>query len=404
MTVIEKTSDPTRVHSPRYGSVAWGLPVFFIGALLTTGQMYTPIPLFTTLQERWDAGPAAMAWILSAFAFGYAVGMLLSGPGANRYGFRTLSSVGMVVAGVVTLLIGFAPSYASVLVLRIIQGLVVGTFSPSVMTYIGRAFPPRHRPLGTSTVTTGFFATVVLSQMASQYLVHHWGPLSVWIVSAAGFFALALALRAVMVPDDPQPGASLWKSVAELSQVFRHARLIPLFALVAFAMAAGVAVFAGIEATGAVTDPGELLTLRSVALPFLVAVPFIVLALKRFSLASQMVGSLAVGAAALAVIGLTDPDPLVIGLAVAVYIACTGISTPAVLQTAMRIAPEFGASASSALMFSNYVGATLGPILVTALYGFGLSGIAWVLVGLVALAIAFAAWHLTTSRAEAAPA
>ncbi|WP_025273474.1 MFS transporter [Haloglycomyces albus] len=392
MALSEKHS-PVSEETDAYGSFTLALPVFTLGALLTTGQMYTIIPQFNELREHWGVGPHAMAWTLSAFAIGYAVGMLVSGPGSNKFGFRRWSSIGMIAAAVVTLLISLAPWYSLALLLRVVQGLTTGAFAPSVMTYIGRHLRPHHRGIAATAVLTSFIGAVIVAQMASQYLTDHVNRQAVWYLSALGLLALAVALRSVMIADRPHFTGSIWKSIGQLPQVFTHASLVRLYFVMALPMTVGVAVFTGFELTGIVTDSDELLALRAVALPFLALVPLVAIVLRRFSLNAQILGSLVVAGAAVLTMAIAPPHPVLLGITAALFLASTGIANPAILQSAMRIAPQFGASANSGAMFINYVGATLGPIVAAGVAGFGMHTLAWVLLALVVASLGLAVRH-----------
>ncbi|MFG1773290.1 MFS transporter [Nocardia salmonicida] len=157
----------TRGTSPR-AHTGRTLPVFVLSALLATGQMYTPIPLFGAMKAEWGVGAGVMTWVISAFAFGYAGGFVLFGPLSDRYGHRRVLVTGMLVAAVVTLLTGLAFSAPVAVALRIVQGLVVGSIPPAIMAYVGTRIAPAHRAVVTMSVATSFLAATVIAQIVSQ--------------------------------------------------------------------------------------------------------------------------------------------------------------------------------------------------------------------------------------------
>lgn len=133
---------PTRGLSSR-AHTGRTLPFFVLSALLATGQMYVPIPLFTAMQADWGVGSAVMTWIISAFAFGYAGGFVLFGPLSDRYGHRRVLVTGMLVAAAVTLLTGLAANAPLAVGLRVVQGLAVGSMPPAIMAYVATRLAPR---------------------------------------------------------------------------------------------------------------------------------------------------------------------------------------------------------------------------------------------------------------------
>lgn len=125
-----------------HASTAKTLPVFVVSALLATGQMYIPIPLFSAMKSEWHVGSGVMTWIISAFAFGYAGGFVLFGPLSDRFGHRRVLFTGMLTAAVVTLLTGMAFSASVEIPLRVVQGLVVGSIPPALMAYVAIRIAP----------------------------------------------------------------------------------------------------------------------------------------------------------------------------------------------------------------------------------------------------------------------
>lgn len=291
---------PTRVESP-YAKTGRTLPILALTALLATGQMYTPIPMFGPMQDTWGVGAGAMTWIISAFAFGYAGGFVLFGPMSDRFGQRRMIVTGMIAAGLVTILTAFAPTIETALVLRVLQGLAVGSLPPALMAYLGTRLQPRHRAVGITTAVTGFLAATVVGQLAAQTATLYVGWQWVFIGSAVAFGLLAVALRRIMLPDRPGSGAPLRSSYAAIPGVLRIGALLPYLAAGALAMAAMVGVYTGIELTGLVTGTGELLGLRASALPVMLALPFIAIPVARLARPAQMVLGTSVAAAAMVV-------------------------------------------------------------------------------------------------------
>ncbi|MFI6865448.1 MFS transporter [Nocardia sp. NPDC050406] len=364
------------------------LPVFVLSALLATGQMYIPIPLFTAMQADWHVGTGVTTWIISAFAFGYAGGFVAFGPLSDRFGHRRVLMTGMLAAAVVTLLTGLALSAPMAVGLRIVQGLVIGSIPPAIMAYIGTRIDPRHRAVVTMSVATSFLAATVLAQIASQAVVAAFPWRTMFLGSAVAFAALAFALRAVM-RDDAPTGADqpLRHSYAAIPAVLRIRPLLPMLIAGALAMSVMVGIYTGIEITGLVHGSGELLTLRAGALPVMLALPLLAIPLARLSKPGQMVLGVLVAAVAMVAATFEGSHIGVLTVLLAALVGGLGVISPAVLQTAGELGGDARAAASSVAMFSFYVGATVGPIVASSAAPHGFSVLAWTLAVLLVLAL-----------------
>ncbi|WP_433198429.1 MFS transporter [Nocardia sp. CA-107356] len=364
------------------------LPVFVLSALLATGQMYIPIPLFTAMKADWNVGAGVMTWIISAFAFGYAGGFVLFGPLSDRYGHRRVLVTGMIVAAVVTLLTGLSFGAPVAVGLRVVQGLVVGSIPPAIMAYIATRIAPAHRAVVTMSVATSFLAATVLAQIASQAVVASFPWRTMFIGSAVVFVALAFVLRAVMLDDAPTGrDKPLVHSYAAIPAVLRIKALLPMLAAGALSMAVMVGVYTGIEITGLVKSSGELLALRAGALPVMFALPLLAIPLSRLTKPGQMVLGVLVAATAMVIATFEGAHLAVLTILLAVLVGGLGVIAPAVLQTAGELGGEARAAASSVAMFSFYVGATAGPLVAAAAAPHGFSVLAWTLAILLVLAL-----------------
>ena len=385
-------AQPHRGAAPAYTPAKRAVPVFALTALLATGQMYTPIPMFSAMEASWDAGLGAMTWIISAFAFGYAGGFLLFGPMADRFGQKRVLVTGLIAAGVVTLLTGLAPTLAVALPLRVLQGLAVGSIPPAMMTYAATRVEPARRAVAVTTVVTSFLAATVIAQLASQTVIRFADWRWVFAGSAILFGLVALAASRVMLPDRLSGEANLLRSYAAIPRVLRIKPLLPMLIAASLAMAAMVAVYTGIELTGIVEGAGGLLALRASALPVMIAMPLIAIPLSRIALPNQIVLGSVVAALAMVAAALAGGHVVAIAILLAILIGGIAVVAPATNQIAAENGGEHRAAASSVAMFSFYVGATVGPLVAQAAAGHGFPVLAVTLAVMLLIAAGLSLW------------
>jgi MFS transporter, putative metabolite:H+ symporter len=84
----------------------------------------------------WKLAPAQVGTLISAGFLGHLIGALIGGSFAERFGRRPVIVVAVLWFGLLSFACGFAWSYESLLVLRLLQGLGLGAEVPVAATYI----------------------------------------------------------------------------------------------------------------------------------------------------------------------------------------------------------------------------------------------------------------------------
>lgn len=102
---------------------------------------------------------------LAVFAVGFIsrpLGAVVLGPVGDRYGSKTVLVITVMGMGITTALMGLTPGYAAIgiaapvilVVLRFVQGMMVGGEWPAAAAYLGESAPPKKRGLHASLITT----------------------------------------------------------------------------------------------------------------------------------------------------------------------------------------------------------------------------------------------------------
>jgi MHS family proline/betaine transporter-like MFS transporter len=131
---------------------------------------------------------------LAVFAVGFGsrpVGALILGPLGDKFGRRTVLIITVIAMGLATTLIGLTPSYETigvaapiiVVILRLVQGAMVGGEWTSAAAYIGESAPKDKRGLYASVVTAtaglafliGTLVAAALTAIMSESGLNSWG-------------------------------------------------------------------------------------------------------------------------------------------------------------------------------------------------------------------------------------
>ncbi|MEV0387209.1 MFS transporter [Nonomuraea sp. NPDC050643] len=360
---LEATEAP-----PRPAPFGRTLTAFTLTAILVSGQLYVVIPLLHDMATGWAASPGGLTWLVTAFGIGYGAGFLLFGPLSDCYGRRRLLMIGLPLAALTTAMVALSPSPEVAFGLRAAQGVAVAMFPPAGMAYLAERIEPRRRVVAIAAVTGAFLASAVVLQVAAQLLVDVIGWRGLFLLSAAGFVAATLGVRAVMLPDLPRESAGSLLSAYRPVPRLLFDRVLSLRYLATIMLMAGfVAVYTGLQIYG-VASPDELLALRAAGLPSIVLVPLVMPWLARIPTTTRVVAFLTVGGLALATVGLTGTAVLV-GL-LALYVAAITGGLPSMNESISAGAGHARGTALALFSFALAVGGSAGPQLAAAFGGF----------------------------------
>lgn len=155
---------------------------------------------------------ASMKWLVGGAAVGSAVGALVMGPIADRIGRRKPFMAGMLAFAVLSLLHLVAPSFAVMLVLRVLAGAAVGVAYGSASALAASLVPYHRRGRTMGTFTAGMFLAVPLGLPVAVECAKagYWQAIFVLqaIVALAG---VAFALRAVPAESGTGNWVSPWR-------------------------------------------------------------------------------------------------------------------------------------------------------------------------------------------------
>lgn len=121
----------------RYANLA-----LFAGAFSTYANLYMTQPILPALSQQFDVSPAVASLSLSLTTMTLAIAMLLTGSLSEAWGRKPMMTFSMMAVGILSLVIGFAPNFESLLILRIIQGIVFAGLPAIAMAYLAEEMEP----------------------------------------------------------------------------------------------------------------------------------------------------------------------------------------------------------------------------------------------------------------------
>lgn len=117
----------------------WAL---FLAGFITFANLYVTQPLLPTFSEVFDVSPAVASLSLSVTTFALAVSLIIVSSLSEAWGRKSLMTISIFAASVLTLALAFSPNFETILVLRVVQGIVFAGLPAIAMAYLGEEMEP----------------------------------------------------------------------------------------------------------------------------------------------------------------------------------------------------------------------------------------------------------------------
>lgn len=117
----------------------WAL---FLAGFITFANLYVTQPLLPTFSEAFHVSPAVASLSLSVTTFALAVNLIIVSSLSEAWGRKSLMTISIFAASVLTLALAFSPNFETILVLRVVQGIVFAGLPAIAMAYLGEEMEP----------------------------------------------------------------------------------------------------------------------------------------------------------------------------------------------------------------------------------------------------------------------
>src|ERR1700729_309892 len=98
-----------------------------------------------SIQRDLHASLSALEWTVNAYTLTFAVLLVTGGRLGDIFGRRRMFLFGVVVFGLSSAAIGFAPTDTTLVAFRAVQGIGAAFMMPATLSIITQAFPPHQR-------------------------------------------------------------------------------------------------------------------------------------------------------------------------------------------------------------------------------------------------------------------
>ena len=152
--------------------------------------------VLVTLASEWQLDAQQSGWIVSVGFIGMALGAVLSGWAADRFGRRNVFAATMVLYGAATGLCALAPNLPFLLICRFWVGFGLGGQLPVAVSLVSEYAPPRLRGRFIVLLESFWGLGWLAAALVSYYLIPHYGWRSAFFAGAVPlFYAFAVWKR-----------------------------------------------------------------------------------------------------------------------------------------------------------------------------------------------------------------
>lgn len=211
--------------------------IFLIMFLIGT-DTFLVSPLLPTLTETYNISSSISGWLVSAYALGYALFALISGPISDRLDRKKVMAGGLLFFSLSTLACGFAPTFEIMLLCRFLAGISASFVTPQVWASIPIMVQPKDIVKAMGFASAGLSISQLVGIPIGSYLATFTWHMPFYTISA--FTVILLLFVIILFPSIKAQQAEVnhsktifktYASLLETKGVFKY-----LFAYFVFQM------------------------------------------------------------------------------------------------------------------------------------------------------------------------
>jgi predicted MFS family arabinose efflux permease len=211
---IEMT-DPFDGDPPR-----WLVVLLAASCGVVVANLYYAQPLLSQLKQSFQIGTVAAGGLVTASQLGYAVGLVLIVPLADRVEKRFLTTTLLVLGTIAVLVEAAAPNYA-VLLIAALLGAPVFVVVQVIVAFAADITSDATRGRTVGKIVSGLLTGILLSRALGSMLAQLTSWRAVYLTSAALMFVLTITLQRVLPKHEPSTCDSYGKLIVSTVRMLK---------------------------------------------------------------------------------------------------------------------------------------------------------------------------------------
>jgi putative MFS transporter len=197
---------PNWLSATLNGGGAWTLRnriPWLLGLIMLFDSWDSVVIAFTlpSIAKQWSLGALQSGWLISAGYGGQFVGAILCGWLAERTGRLPVLRVVVILMCALAIACGFAGSYRTLVLIRLVQGIAIGGATPVAISYLNEIAPAATRGRFFGTFQFLMLSGFGLASVSSAFIVPTWGWRAMFLLGA---MPLLIAPFLFALPESPR--------------------------------------------------------------------------------------------------------------------------------------------------------------------------------------------------------
>jgi MFS transporter, ACS family, aldohexuronate transporter len=161
-------------RSPRLATKWKICLLLFLATTLNYLDRQTLSVLAPTLQKDIHLDNEALGWLFAVFYYTYTLSHFAVGPILDRTHLRWVFGIAVLAWSTVSMLTGLATGFVSLIVFRLLLGVMESANWPTAIRIVARTMPPSERALGNGIFTSGTSVGALIARMAMGFRPGWW--------------------------------------------------------------------------------------------------------------------------------------------------------------------------------------------------------------------------------------
>lgn len=188
------------------------------------------------LKQEWGVTTTQLAPVMSAALIGLAIGAVVSGPLADKFGRKKVLIVSLIGFGLFTLVAALAANVNELMIYRLIAGLFMGGVMPQAVTLVTDYTPMRLNGRMVTIVLSGFTIGAASGGFLAAWIIPHFGwqammvlgGVAPLIIAVLAFFKLPESIGYKVLKNHPRKEINaLIKKIAPNFDMTNRVMVIP---------------------------------------------------------------------------------------------------------------------------------------------------------------------------------
>lgn len=193
----------------------------FLAGFITFANLYITQPLLPTFADVFHVSPAIASLSLSVSTFALAVSLIIVSSLSEAWGRKSLMTISIFAASILTLALAFSPNFETIILLRVLQGIVFAGLPAIAMAYLGEEMEPASLGVAMGLYISGnsvggLSGRVIIGTITDHYNWH------IGMIVLGGISLLVSVLFVWMLPKSKHFSARPLQLKALAKTLFQH--------------------------------------------------------------------------------------------------------------------------------------------------------------------------------------